>query len=675
MHRSLFDSVKERLAARPDTEHHQAILRLVIGTAAGITLMLHWDGILERGAALKVVAGLCLFYGLALGILASICFGPTNSIPRRYLGIIADVSFVTTTLVLGQDPSTQGLVMIYLWIILGNGLRFGQKYLVVALLLSLIGFVILFHSVPFWREHQWLFAEILIGQVLVALYMRALVVRLNTALDREAAASNAKSIFVSRMSHEMRTPLNAVLGSIDLALENKLGQKAQKELLGNAQRSALHLRGLISDVLDFSKMDADKLELESIEVNLRELLWSTAKMLQPQAQEKGVGIDVHIESGVPENVYTDPLRLRQVFINLVGNALKFTHEGYVRLEAYVFERESSERVTVRFAVRDTGIGIPKDKLGTIFESFKQADERVTREYGGTGLGLTISQHLVQLMGGEIRVESVVDSGSVFSFTIPLKTEPLAEITRPMWALVGMNGGEIDVVGNALDSWGMTHCAYPNVATLDKSNMRYSGLIVKTQFKKEVHEARTACRAKGTTLVIASSKENLLDDSVLVDVPRLSLPFDRFKLFSCVSLNATALRIAADTVQHAEIEEPITAQFETKLHVLIIDDTPSNLLIGRASVESAGHSCDTVDCAESALDLLAAHRYDAIVCDRNMPGMDGAALIREWRHIEAMDGRAARTPVIMLTGDATEKARAEAVEAGADAFITKPIRPI
>jgi two-component system, sensor histidine kinase RpfC len=668
-----FQGVRGRLSQRTDTEHHQAILRLVIGTAAAVTLMFHWAGIEDRGETHLALIGLTAFYAVAMGIFAHICLGPTISVPRRYLGIVTDVAFVTSTLTLGHDASVQGLVMIYLWIILGNGLRFGQQYLLVALALSLCGFFALWLEVPFWQENSAVFFQVLIGQVAVSLYMRSLVVRMNVAIEREAAANSAKGRFVSRMSHEMRTPLNAIIGAIDLVHSKTLTPPLQEEMLINAQRSAVHLRGLISDVLDFSKIEADKLSLSLEETDLRDLLWSTAKMLRPQFREKNVAIDVHLERGVPTIVYSDALRLRQVFINLIGNALKFTSNGYVRLEAYVVERKGSSTVSIRFAVRDTGIGIPKEKQEKIFESFTQADESVMREFGGTGLGLTITQHLVNMMGGNVTVTSQPGHGSTFSFVLPMRVASDQPGTRPSWAMVGCTPAEAAELSEIFGSWGFSAHPYTNIAALaDKDAMKnHAGLVVKSPFRLELLQAAELCQSLRIPLVLTTTNPELVNDPGLVVEPIL-WPVDRYRLFDALTADTTRPSVEGQNNTADEYREAFSLD-TGGIKILVVDDTASNLAIARAVVENMGHQCTTATSAMEALDLYAEEHFDILICDRNMPEMDGVALVREIRYLDAMS--ASYMQILMLTGDATEDARQEALSAGADAFMTKPIRPV
>ena len=661
------------LAARPDSEHETASLRLIVGTIAVAVLWVHWGEIDSRGHTGPLIAGIAIFYALACGIFVHICLRPNVCVPRRYLGIVVDIGCVTATLSIGESASTQGLMLLYLWITLANGLRFGQHYLWFALTLSVTSFMVVVASNPFWQQNQWLAIELVTSLVAVALYVRKLVSSLHKAMAREAAANAAKSTFVSRMSHEIRTPLMAVLALSDIVLGTKL-RAEQRQLLTSMRDSSLHLRELVNDILDFSKIEAGKLTLEHREVNVRGLVWSVAGIRHSQARAKGIDLNVHVDPATPAKVYADDLRLRQVLLNLAGNAVKFTERGHVRITV-TQAQDSGSNVRLAFAVEDTGVGIPQDKLGRIFESFSQADETITRKYGGTGLGTTISQQLVKLMGGEITVQSVVGQGSSFSFEIavaPVRADLASlELGTQHWATLGFRDDECRELQAIVSGWGIRLSHYATTEDLGRSaadenwDLAPVGIFMLTHgsaVAKMLTQLRTFRSLEAQPVVLCSS-----DPSLLAHPPNgvstvLQWPCERFDVFRAIHFGG----------DHTTDTTRPTTPPTRPLRVLVVDDVASNRVIVRAALAQYGHHCEESASPNLALDRCAAEHFDVVICDLNMPEMDGITLAKHLRTLDAYgDGRSA---IIMLTGDATEPSRAAALRAGIDAFLTKPIRP-
>lgn len=663
-----YEALKQRLAERPDSEHGQALFRLLIGTLGIGPIMLHWPGIAARGDAATVLLGIASFYVAALAIFAHICWRPGVSYARRYIGINTDVLFVTLALLVGTEAAIQGLVMIYLWIIIGNGLRFGQRYLIYAFALSLVAFTIVLQANAFWHAHQWLGWEIFLGQALAALYTRNLLLKLNHARD-EVKATNAQNAFVARMSREMLTPLNAALEYMKSAAQDTTARPQQLRMLGEARDELDKLRGLVDDVLDFGKISESRLKLDSLEVDLRELLLETVAILELQARDKGVGIDIHMEAGVPSRVYVDPRRLRQILLNLGGNAIKFTESGYVRLEIYVVERNAQDdRVALRFAVRDTGVGIASDKLDLVFESFEQGDDDVTEKHGGAGLGLSIAKGLVEMMGGTIQAESEEGKGSVFSFTLRLQLASPDRPPSPVWAAVGLSRYEADELAAMLRSWGIAVERFSDLAALSmQSEKRYAGVFAKSRERRPLRAAQWFCDARALPLVLATQSQELLNDVELRGRGILEWPLDRFALFHIIT-NEPQMPAKE---RHTPAAATQTAA-PTPLRVLVVDDTEKNLVVTAAMVAREGYTVETTTSAARALDACALEQFDVLICDRNMPGMNGITLVSELRKIEEVGG--GRTKVIMLTGDTTTAARRAAINAGVDMFVNKPIRP-
>ncbi len=346
--------LRARLAARPDTEHEQAIVRLLVGLGLGLYLL---PEILQRQAAGFAEPHILVWMGFLVasaGIFCAILVWPGESTWRRTLGAVLDISTLTWCLVHFEEQGAP-LFLVYVWVTLANGFRFGARQLLVSLAASVVGFSYALRQSEFWQGHAGVGIGLLIGFILLSLYVRKLVTQLFDALARAEAANQAKRRFVSVVSHEMRTPLNAIIGMADLLRDTHLNRE-QADMLQTLRGSSRVMLGLIEDVLDFSKIEAGKVTLEKADFDLHALVNSTCRILAAQAAAKSVDFVVSIMSEVPPAVRGDPHYLRQVLINLAGNAVKFTERGSVTL--HVSAQEESERsVRLKFSIRDTGIGI------------------------------------------------------------------------------------------------------------------------------------------------------------------------------------------------------------------------------------------------------------------------------------------------------------------------------
>ena len=392
----LLAKLRARLSGRPDTEHEQAIVRLLVGLALGLYLL---PEILQRQAAGLAEQHILVWLGFlaaSAGIFGAILAWPGESPWRRTFGAVLDISTLTWCLVHFEEQGAP-LFLVYVWVTLANGFRFGARQLIVSLVASVVGFSCALWQSEFWQRHLGVGIGLLIGFILLSLYVRNLVTQLFDALARAEAANQAKRRFISVVSHEMRTPLNAIIGMSDLMRDTALTRE-QADMLQTLRSSSRVMLGLVEDVLDFSKIEAGKVTLEKADFDLHALLNSTCRILAAQAAAKGVEFVVSLMPEVPPAVRGDPHYLRQILINLAGNAVKFTERGSVTVHVSA-QSESESSVRLKFSIRDTGIGIPPEAQASIFESFAQADQSTTRRFGGTGLGTTITKQLDGLMGG------------------------------------------------------------------------------------------------------------------------------------------------------------------------------------------------------------------------------------------------------------------------------------
>ncbi len=416
---AFFAPFLRRFSQRPDSEHQQALVRLIVLAVVVAYLEGMVRGRPEAMESLRLSLQFLAFECLvALGIVAWLLAQPGVSYPRRVLGMIADYSLMGVGMVLLGELLAP-MYVVLLWVTVGNGLRFGPRFLYAAIVFAAITFTTVILRTPYWQANPWLAWGLLVGLVAVPLYLSSLLRALVRATEAAKAASEAKSRFLANMSHEFRTPLNGIVGMAELLVTTLLSAE-QRDSAEVIQTSARSLQLLVDDVLDFSTIEAGKLRRSDADFSLSELVKSVQVMLSPSAQSKGLALEVAIPRNVPDGLHGDSGHLRQILINLLSNAIKFTEHGKVALEVVALESEV-HAVHLRFSVRDTGIGIAEAHLGRIFDAFEQVDSGRGRRYGGTGLGTTIAKSLTELLGGRIGVESRLGAGSHFWFELPFET--------------------------------------------------------------------------------------------------------------------------------------------------------------------------------------------------------------------------------------------------------------
>jgi two-component system sensor histidine kinase RpfC len=673
--------LRARLAARPDTEHEQGILRLVISSL--VFLYLLPDALLQRDTLPLYVMGIYLV--LALIIFFRIAYSTTISPARRVFAQLADVAAISFFMAVFGEPAGW-MLLLYIWVTLGSGFRFGARYLLSELGMSVVGFGVVIYVNDFWRAHTALGVGLLLGMTAVSLYVLSLVRRMFDAIARAEAANLAKRRFVSVVSHELRTPLNAISGMADLLRDTQLNRE-QADMLQTLRGSSRVMLGLIEDVLDFSKIEAGKVVLERTEFDLHALVNSTCRIVAAQAAAKGVEFVVSLMPEVPPAVRGDPHHLRQVLINLAGNAVKFTDAGSVTVHVSV-QAETESNVRLKFSIRDTGIGIAPEAQSKIFDSFTQADQSTTRRFGGSGLGTTIAKQLVQLMGGRIGLESAIGLGSTFWVEIDLEKQPehaeaaSGDLAGARILLVGFPPQERAAMEEALGGWGAAATA---VASVEDGVAR---LVSEISLAKPYHSA--LLYASGEDLQLAQrfrrAAPNPAPPTVLA-VPRdadvrrfevlssgfasvLELPFDKRRLFNVLHSVAAGEEVHEGVVRLQDYARRGAAS--VKLRVLVADDNPTNREVIGKILERSGHAVTLVNDGEQTLDAVEADAHDLVILDRNMPGMGGMQALQALR---LMTRGRERLPVIMLSADATPEAKREALAAGADVFLPKPIEAL
>ena len=423
------DGIRALIAAAPRPELEQSLLRLAIPILAALWLL--GDLVLTGDLAPGEWQGLYVAFGflafalvLTIHILATGDRNPRLTVARRFLGIVADNAVNTYfMLVVGERGAL--VICVYLFVTFGNGFRFGRLYLHVSQALSLVGFGVVMYLSPFWSLHGWIGAGFMVAMVVLPLYVGKLAERVKDAKKRADDANAAKGRFLANVSHEMRTPLNGVIAMSDLLRETQMAD-SQREIVETLSTSAQLALAQIEEILDAAKIEAGRVQVEARPFDLGKLLTGAVKVILPQARYKGLVVKTDVALGDTPWFLGDVHHLRQVLLNLLSNAVKFTEHGDVTLRARVANSVNGVSL-IRLEVCDTGIGIPQAKQDTIFEAFTQADDSVTRVYGGTGLGTTIARQLVALMGGQLGVTSVEGAGSTFWINLPLPVSEAAGI--------------------------------------------------------------------------------------------------------------------------------------------------------------------------------------------------------------------------------------------------------
>ena len=393
------------------SEHEQGIIRIIIISLVLLYFNIHYE-ILRQ----EIPIFWTLFLAISIGLLAHIRAYPADNPNRQKLSLLLDLVGTSYSVHITNEIGAV-FIGVYLWLIIGYGLRYGSKTLKNAYCLSIVFFSFSYATNPFWHEHMPIFYGLLITLIGVPIHTMRLLTKLKLATTKAEQASQAKTEFLSHMSHEIRTPLNGIVGACNLIKDNQT-QSEQKELLNVVKSSSELLVQLVSNVLDLSEIESGKVTRRTENFNLNELLDNCVNLFKPQTNNKGIFLSFKLKSDTPLMLSGEYLHIKQVLINLIGNAVKFTTEGSITVNVETLTRSDTEAL-IRFEVVDTGIGIPENAFNRIFESFSQADDSIKYQYGGTGLGTAISKRLINLMGGKIGVESKQNEGSKFWFEVPL----------------------------------------------------------------------------------------------------------------------------------------------------------------------------------------------------------------------------------------------------------------
>ncbi len=667
-------------------EHEQVLLRIaftsLILAYLSIEMLL---GNPEMISMHQIVFSGCY---LAFSILLAtyVLFKPDASKRRVFASMICDLGATTYVMLISHEtgPIFFG---IYLWVIVGNGIRFGAWSLITSYVGSVIGFSLVILLNDYWISNPRLSIGLMLTLILIPPYILKLRNQVNLALEEARRASKAKSDFLSNMSHEMRTPLNGVIGASDLLISTRLDEE-QKDLVSTLKKSAQLLLKLIDNILDLSKIESGKLVSEITDFDLHKLVNSTLEMFLPQVEKKRLSLSVRFTPETCFMLQGDPLHLQQILINLIGNAIKFTDKGSVELRIATVHQDDS-KTRLRFDVIDTGIGIPPQAQSRIFESFTQADHNITRIYGGTGLGTTISKQLVELMGGTMGVQSEPGIGSIFWFEVPFSKQPAAILSEEKLTLqqlyvltIGLPQSDQLAVTNFTKSWGL-RCEHAASLThfftylIDKDVARPANLAIlclpqsigmsAKDFAANLQELRGQQRLSAILLnpdLHNHSEEEYLDAGYSC---LLRMPLDKTLLFNALH-GIMAPRPSEGVISFKEHYERSTAN-KRGVRILVAEDNGTSQQIIEKILMHGNHQVDLVENGEQALDKLEENNYDLMILDMNMPQMGGLEVVKVHR---ALSRTPVDTPVIILTANATLEAKLECERAHIDAYLTKPV---
>ncbi len=668
--------IARRLRGRKDSEHVQAVIRVVITALVALYLNSNLGtktGLAEWGDILSII-----YFGISILLLGWIIIRPDVSYLRRYSAMIGEHVFVSLGLLLEGERAAP-LFLIYVWVSLGNGFRYGVRSLVLSTVVSTVGFIAVIAQSPFWQSVFPISAGIVLTMIAIPLYAASLIRQLQAAKSAAEQANHSKSRFLATASHELRTPLHAIIGLSELLQQTSLSSE-QVEMVQTVRGSGRALLSLVEDVLDLSSIQAGRIESQVQAFNLYEAVAETVAIARPQAGQKNLDLAVRISPSIPASLQGDWPHLRQILLNIMTNAIKFTDKGQVSLTVEALSVTGGD-VRLSFAISDTGIGIAPKDMERIFETFGQANTSSTRKYGGVGLGLAIVRQLADLLHGSVSVDSTPGEGSTFTVELPfLREPPLAEKADRHAAIVvhsadkmllpalcRMMPGTV-IIGAGADIPSGTNALVTLVDTRH-------GIDRIDDISRQIADAQHGMPASIIALGALAPEIRHIAPAIVSCIPEL----DAEKIRNAIDIGCT-LAVHREVLSALQGDKELMAVPTFKpdesmladgVRVLVVEDSPVNRMVTNKILRSAGYSVILADSADAGLDYLSEQEFDIVLLDLNMPGTSGIDIIKLYR---VMRLGQTMPPIVIFSADVTEESRAECVELGVSLFLPKPSEP-
>ncbi len=671
---------RSRVRGRPDSEHEMTPNRMVFATSVVLYLLIAaWTGDAAAVAILQsTYKAFIVYFITSLMVFAHILWKPHVSAHRRICAMVIDFGMISCAGAAG-GIGTGFFYPFFLWTVFGNGFRFGVPYLYAAMVMANAGFLAVLSTTGAWHQSPGLSIALFACLIMLPLYAAKLIRKLSEAKRQAEEANRAKSAFLASVSHDVRTPLNAIIGLGDL-LHDQLRNPECRHMALTIINSGRSLLRLINSILEFSLIEAGRMPSKVVQTDLYEALGQLKAMLAAQAMSPALTFGVHITARTPAHLLADFSHIEQILINLAANAIKFTEKGFVVVTVDAIQQQG-ERIRLRFEVSDTGIGIPAEAQDRIFESFVQADATIIDRYGGTGLGLAISKQLVNLLNGRMGLESTVGTGSTFWFEVDVTSISPDDEQSEIGETTAVLFSRDDEIRATLENAGISVFQTTRADQVEaavraaQDTLGYQPVVFVDQ--------RELADTSGSGMNLIRDLRGITSGIVLVtddpDVSGLSVPLRCMFATSLVrpvkeNIVRHAVRLARPMQCRVLLDGPRTVNFVStarQLSVLVAEDNRTNQMVIVKTLERAGHSATVVNDGEAALNALEKNHFDLVLMDLNMPILNGIETTKLYRFANLGQPH---VPIVALTADATMDAWARCLEAGMDGYVTKPIEP-